>query len=242
MNRTYIYQVFYDKLPHSIEDVLPFYEGCKIVTCLNPYYMIMLKPENYYIYNEFDYICSDGMGPLKLNKLYGQEKSVRLSFDMSSMAWPVFNDAIEHGKGLYLIGAKEGEIERSVETIKNSFPGLNIVAFHHGYIRGEEESITDEIIASGAQICVIGMGAPMQDEIAVMLKKKGFVGTAYTCGGFIHQTQEGIISFPEWTNKLGLRWLYRLFTQRGMFKRLIQTYPKFVVTYSQFLRKRRKEI
>lgn len=235
MNRNQIYQIFYDKLPASMEDILPTYEGCKIVTCLNPYYMIMLKQEIYHLYEEFDFICSDGMGPLKLNKLFGHEKSVRLSFDLSAMAGPVFNDVIAHGKGIYMIGAKPGEIERSVSTIKKSFPDLNIVAFHHGYIKGKEDEIVDEIINSGAQICVIGMGAPLQDEIAVMLKKRGFVGTAYTCGGFIHQTQEDIVSFPEWTNKLGLRWLYRLFTQKGMFKRLIQSYPEFVVTYSRFL-------
>ena len=79
------------------------------------------------------------------------------------------------------------------------------------------------------------MGAPMQDEMCVLLKRAGFVGTVYTCGGFIHQTQDTMISFPEWTNKLGLRWLYRIFTQNGMLKRLIETYPKFVMTYSWFL-------
>ena len=58
-----IYQIFYDKLPDSLEDILPVYSGCKIVTCLNPYYMVKLKPEDYHVYEEFDYICSDGMGP-----------------------------------------------------------------------------------------------------------------------------------------------------------------------------------
>lgn len=232
-----IYQIFYDKLPASLDDILPVYDRCKIVTCLNPYYMVKLRQEDYHIYEEFDYICSDGMGPLKLNKLFGHEKSVRLSFDMSSMASPVFNDAIARDAGIYFLGAKDGEIDRSMVTIKDNFPKINIVGYHHGYIKGHEQEMVNKIIASGAKVCVIGMGAPMQDEIAVMLKKSGFVGTAYTCGGFIHQTQEGIISFPEWTNKLGLRWLYRLFTQSGMFKRLIETYPKFVVTYSRFLSK-----
>lgn len=233
--RNSIYRIFYKKLPNVLDDILPLYDGCKIVTCLNPYYMIMLKQENYHIYEEFDYICSDGMGPLKLNKLFGHEKSVRLSFDMSSMAGPVFNDAIENSKGIYLIGAKPGEIERSVETINNNYPDLKIVGFHHGYIKGKENDMADLIIHSGARICIIGMGAPMQDKMAVLLKKKGFIGTVYTCGGFIHQTQEGMVSFPEWSNKLGLRWLYRIFTQKGMLKRLVQTYPKFVVTYSWFL-------
>lgn len=232
-----IYQVFYNKLPDSLEDVMPVYEGCKIVTCLNAYYMIKLKEEDYHWYDEFDFIASDGMGPIKLNKFYGCPKSIRLSFDLSTMAGPVFHDMMAHGESLYVLGAKPGEVDKSVETIKQNFEGIKIAGFHHGYIKDCKDSIIQEIKDSGARVVIIGMGAPMQDEIAVMLKKSGFIGTVYTCGGFIHQTQEGIISFPEWTNKLGLRWLYRLFTQSGMFKRLIETYPKFVVTYSRFLSK-----
>lgn len=233
MNR--IYKIFYDKLPNSLEEILPTYDGCKLVTCLNPYYMVKLKPVDYHIYNEFDYICSDGMGPLKLQKWFGHPKSVRLSFDLSAMAGPVFRDAIKNGKGLYVLGAKPGEVEKSVETIKQNFEGLQIAGFHHGYIKGEEDKIVSEIIASGAGVVIIGMGAPAQDEMCVRLKKAGFVGSAYTCGGFIHQTQEGMVSFPEWSNKLGLRWLYRIFTQKGMVKRLIETYPKFAITYPLFL-------
>lgn len=103
------------------------------------------------------------------------------------------------------------------------------------YIKDCKDEIVQDIIASGAKICIIGMGAPMQDEMAVLLKQAGFKGSVYTCGGFIHQTQETMISFPAWTNKLGLRWLYRIFTQSGMLRRLLETYPKFVVTYIWFL-------
>lgn len=216
---------------------MPKYDVCQIVTCLNPYYMIKLNPEDYHIYDEFDYICSDGMGPLKLQKLFGHPKSTRLSFDLSAMAGPVFRDAIAHKKSLYVLGAKPGEVERSVETIKRNFEGLQIAGFHHGYIKGKEASMVSEIIASGAGLVIIGMGAPGQDEMCVRLKHAGFVGSAYTCGGFIHQTQKDMVSFPEWTNKLGVRWLYRIFTQRGMLKRLLETYPKFLLTYSRFLRK-----
>lgn len=230
-----IYQVFYNKLPDSLEDVMPKYEGCKIVTCLNPYYMVKLRPEDYHIYDEFDYICSDGMGPIILNKLCGHPKSVRLSFDLSTMAGPVFRDIISHGESLYVLGAKPGEVDKSIDTIRRNFEGIQIAGFHHGYIKDCKNSIVEEIVSSGAKVCIIGMGAPMQDEMAVLLKRAGFVGTVYTCGGFIHQTQDTMVSFPTWTNKLGLRWLYRIFTQNGMLKRLIETYPKFVVTYVKFL-------
>lgn len=230
-----IYQTFYDKLPLSLEDILPVYDRCKLVTCLNAFYMVKMKPEDFHWYDEFDYIASDGMGPIKLNKLFGKPKSIRLSFDVSTMAGPVFRDMIAHGESLYVLGAKDGEVDRSVETIKKNFEGIKIAGFHHGYIKDCKDDIVQEIIASGAKVVIIGMGAPMQDEMCVRLKKAGFIGTAYTCGGFIHQTQDTMVSFPAWTNKLGLRWLYRLFTQSGMVKRLIETYPKFVVTYSWFL-------
>lgn len=233
--RNIIYRIFYDKLPNNISDIMPDYQGCKIITCLNPYYLIKLDVHDYKMYHEFDYIASDGMGPIMLNKLWRKPKSLRLSFDMSSMAGPVFRDMIANGESLYILGAKPGEVDNSVETIKANFDGIKIAGFHHGYINNCKEKIIKEIITSGSKVVIVGMGAPMQDEICLLLKNAGFVGTVYTCGGFIHQTQETIVSFPEWTNKLRMRWLYRIFTQKGMLKRLIETYPRFVMTYSWFL-------
>ena len=230
-----IYKKFYDKLPSSLADIMPVYDGCKIVTCLNAYYMVKLRQEDYHWYDEFDYIASDGMGPIILNKLLGRPKSVRLSFDLSTIAPPVFNDLMARGESLYVLGAKPGVAEMSVATIKSNFKGIKIAGCHHGYIRDCKEQIVKTIIGSGAKVVIIGMGAPMQDEMAVLLKRAGFVGTVYTCGGFIHQTQENMVSFPAWTNRLGLRWLYRIFTQKGMLKRLVETYPKFVATYCWFL-------
>lgn len=214
---------------------MPVYDHCKIVTCLNAFYLVKLREVDYHLYDEFDCIASDGMGPIKLNRMFGHPKSVRLSFDMSSMAPIVFQDMIKHGESLYVLGAKPNEVDKSVETIKHHFAGIKIAGFHHGYIKDCKADVVREIMQSGAKVVIIGMGAPMQDEMAVMLKRAGFVGSVYTCGGFIHQTQERIVSFPTWTNKLGLRWLYRIFTQSGMLKRLVETYPKFVISYSWFL-------
>lgn len=230
-----LYHTFYNNLPSSLEDVLPVYVGCKLVTCLNSGYMVKLDEIDYHWYDEFDYIASDGMLPIKLNKLCGCQKSVRLSFDLSSMAGPVFRDLIAHGESLYVLGAKPGEVDKSVETIERNFSGIRIAGFHHGYIKEIKEEIVKEIVVSGAKVCIIGMGAPLQDEMAVCLKHAGFIGTVYTCGGFIHQTQENIVYFPAWTNKLGLRWFYRIFTQKDIFRRLVATTPKFVVTYIHFL-------
>ena len=214
-----IFRTFYEKLPTSLENILPVYEGCKLVTCLTPYYMTIMKEAEYDMYEEFDDICSDGSYPLKINKWVGKPKSVRLSFDMSSMAPIVFNDAIKHDAGIFILGAKPEEIDKSVVTIQNNFPELKIVGHHHGYIKDDKDSIVKMIVESGAKICVIGMGAPLQDEMAVRLKNAGFIGSVYTCGGFIHQTTDKILSFPEWSNKLNIRFIYRWFHEKGVFAR-----------------------
>ncbi len=214
-----IFKIFYERLPDSLEDIIPSYKKCKLVTCLTPYYMTLMGNEHYSMYQEFDFIASDGSYPLKINKWVGKPKSIRLSFDMSSMAPAVFNDMIKNGQGLYVLGAKPGEIELSVKQIEANFPKLKVFGYHHGYINDCKNLIVDQIVQSGAKVCIIGMGAPLQDEMAVRLKKSGFIGTVYTCGGFIHQTTNGIISFPEWSNRLNIRFIYRWFHEKGVFAR-----------------------
>jgi N-acetylglucosaminyldiphosphoundecaprenol N-acetyl-beta-D-mannosaminyltransferase len=236
-DRSLIYKLFYEKLPDSLEDVMPVYSGCKIVTCLCPHYFITLQQESYSLYEEFNYICSDGILAILLNKLMGRKKSIRLSFDSTSMASPVFNSVIENGEKLYVLGAKQGEIERAIDSFKIKYPEISIAGFHHGYIKGKETCIADSIVSSGAKVCIIGMGAPAQDEMAVLLKKRGFVGTVYTCGGFIHQVQETMNYYPKWVDKLELRWLYRVFNEKGLLKRILHSFPPFIISYSLFLHK-----
>ena len=214
-----IFNTFYNKLPSSINDIIPVYDACKLVTCLTPYYMTIMKAEDYEMYKEFDFICSDGSYPLKINKWVGKPKSIRLSFDMSSMAPLVFNDMIKHNAGLFVLGAKPEEVGLSVKTIQSHFPELIISGYHHGYIKDCKDVIVKQIVESSARVCIVGMGAPLQDEMAVRLKKAGFKGTVYTCGGFIHQTTQKILSFPEWSNKLNIRFIYRWFHEKGVFAR-----------------------
>lgn len=230
-----LYNIFYEKLPIDEASLMPVYEETKLVTFLNPYYMVKLNEEDYFLYKQFDYIGSDGIGPIVLNRLFGKPKSTRFSFDMSSIAGNVLQDIRDNKKKVYILGAKEGEIERSITTIENNFDGIEIAGYHHGYFKGYENDIIKEIIDSNANVAIIGMGAPIQDKMAIKLKEYGFVGTVYTCGGFIHQTTSSIMTYPKWVNKLQLRAIYRILTQKGMLKRLIETYPKFLITYPVFL-------
>lgn len=233
-----IYSIFYEKLPSCKADVLPCVKG-KIVTCLNPYYIEKLKRMSG-LYERFDYICSDGILPIWLNRLYGGRRTERISFDMTSLAKYVFEYCSANGIGIYFVGAKEEEMGRFVKIISESYPDLGIRGWHHGYIKDQFDNVTDAVIRSGAGVAVIGMGAPMQDEFALHLLHRDFTGTVYTCGGFFHQTTERLNYYPAWINRWHLRTLYRLFHERYVWGRLFRYYPGFVIHYSWFLWKQRR--
>lgn len=227
-----IYSIFYEKLPHEMEILLPQKKG-KLITFLNPFYIEKQKSQ-LNLYSKFDYICSDGMLPIILNRFWNKSKSIRISFDMTSLAKSVFEYLSISQQGLFFIGATQENINSFIKTVKRSY-NLNISGWHHGYIKGNFDIVVKEVITSGAEIVVVGMGAPLQDEFAVYLKESGFKGTIYTCGGFFHQTTERINYYPEWINRWNLRTFYRLVHERYVWGRIIKYYPRFIINYSLFL-------
>lgn len=228
-----IYSIFYEKLPFHINDLLPENEG-KLITFLNPYYIELLR-NNPNLYQKFDYICSDGMIPIILNRIWKHPKSFRISFDMTSLAKKLFERIEQTKESVYFIGSKQTDIDMFVQNIQKQYSQINIIGYNHGYIKNKIEKTADKIISSNPDIIIIGMGAPMQDEFAILLHNRGFKGTIYTCGGFFHQTTKKINYYPTWINKLNLRTPYRLVKEPYVLKRVIRYYPPFLFRYSLFL-------
>lgn len=229
-----LYRIFYSKLPLHENELLPEENKEKYVTFLNPFY-IEKYPQTEELYNRFDYICSDGMIPIFLNKFWGKNRSWRCSFDMSGMAGKVFKWLVNHKKSVYFLGTTQEKIERFNEVILDNYPTLNIVGYHHGYIKGKEDEIVEEIKRLKPSVVIVGMGAPLQDQFAMRLKDVRFMGTVYTCGGFMHQTSDRLQYYPEWINRWNLRTFYRLTRERYVWGRVIKYYPKFIIKYSLFL-------
>lgn len=228
-----IYSVFYNKLPKEKSLLLPE-KPTKLVTFLNPYYIETLKGMAE-LYEKFDYICSDGILPVWMNQLWGVEKTERISFDMTSLAKEVFEYCSINGDGIYFIGSEVEKIDSFINVIRKNYPFLNIKGWHHGYIKERFDDMVKIIMSSKANVVIIGMGAPIQDQFAVYLKDKGFSGCVYTCGGFFHQTTERLNYYPEWINNWNLRTLYRLIHERYVWGRVFRYYPRFIVFYSMFL-------
>lgn len=231
------YVLFNMKAMASVSPLMPSEK--RIVTFLNPYSISFIH-DHYELYNQFDCICSDGILPVIMNRIWGLRNLHRLSFDFTSLARNVFEEGVKNNFRFYFIGTDEQSINRFVKNIRQKYPAITIAGWHNGYIQNIEENALNSIIDAQPDITVVGMGTPYQDEIVIKLRTKGLKGAIYTCGGFFHQTAQKEMYFPTIVNKLHLRWLYRLIKEPHSRKRFFIHYPKFFFTYSIFLIKHAK--
>lgn len=214
-------------------------KGNKVVTFLNPFSYLVLRKSKIR-FDKIDSIFIDGIALVLFMRLKGI-KCKRNSFDMTSLAPKVFRYCSDSEKKIYFMGAKEDEISNAVQKIKNKFTSLDIVGFRNGYFEGKDSgSVCESIIMTKPDVVILGMGTPMQENISILLKNKGFEGTIFTCGGFFHQTAKGIKYYPDFFNRFNIRWIYRIYDEPKLFKRYFFQYPKFIFIFLNDLLTNRK--
>jgi len=198
-----------------------------LTTFLNPYsYLIARK--NKELFQNFN-IKIDGIALVKVLRLCGFKNLKRESFDMTSLAPVVFNDAVKNNKNIYFIGAKPKIIDKAIENIKKEFQELNIIGFRDGYIEDDERKVLyKNIIELNPDIIICGMGTPLQEQLLFDLQENDWSGVGYTCGGFLHQTAGDLQYYPKWIDKYNIRWIYRIYDEPKLFKRYFWEYPKFL--------------
>jgi len=132
------------------------------------------------------------------------------------------------GWRIFLLGAAEGVAERAAIILRERYPQVNIVGAYAGSPRPEDEAdIVARIRSSRADILLVAYGAPQQDKwIARNIEQTG-VAVALGIGGsldFIVGTQRRA---PQWMQRAGIEWLYRLVREPWRWRRQLAL-PKFV--------------
>lgn len=203
-----------------------------LVTFLNPYSYILAR-KNKELFDNFDTIYVDGIFIVNLFKILKIKRLTRNSFDMTSLAPKVFEEAIQNNKSIYFVGAKEGIIDRTIEVIRKKYSKLKIVGYRNGYFNdiADRDIVIDKIINLNPDIVICGMGTPLQEKFLMDLRNKEWLGKGYTCGGFLHQTAKTINYYPKIFDKLNIRWIYRIIDEPHLFYRYFVLYPKFLLVF-----------
>lgn len=195
----------------------------KVYTYLNPVsYLTAL--DNKELFLQMDGIFADGGLLVKAIKLVYGKLATRRSFDMTSMAPELFAYAADHGKTIYIVASKQEQVERAVEIFRERYPKVKFVGYRNGYFASEEEMNQEarHITELAPDFLIVGMGALMQEKFLLKVKRAGYQGVGFTCGGFIHQTSKNEIDYyPAWVDKTNLRFLYRMWKEPHTRKRYL---------------------
>ena len=216
---------------HSLNDFMETKGG--IYTFLNPVsYLTALSNKD--LFGNFDGIFADGSLLVAAIKIFYGKQVIRRSFDMTSLAPELLEYASNHAKTIYIVASKQEQVERAIELFKERYPNLLFAGYRNGYFASEEEQNKEAayITQLNPDFLIVGMGSLMQECFLLKVKKAGYQGIGFTCGGFIHQTSKNEIDYyPEWADRLNLRFVYRLYKEKHTRKRYLQAAFVFPVRF-----------
>lgn len=196
----------------------------KVYTYLNPVsYLTAL--DNKELFSQMDGIFADGGLLVKAIKMVYGKQVTRRSFDMTSMAPELFSYAEHYGKTIYIVASKQEQVEAAVKIFRERYPKVSFAGYRNGFFASEDEMDGEakHIAAVNPDFLIVGMGTLMQEKFLLKVKKAGFQGVGFTCGGFIHQTSKNEIDYyPAWVDKTNLRFVYRMWKEPHTRKRYLK--------------------
>ena len=173
-----------------------------------------------------NYIVADGIGIVKGAKLLNEnipERIPGIELMMDMLEYANLNN-----KKVYFYGAKPETIEKMVTILKNKYPKLNIVGYHHGYHDDSDDKIMNEVIQLRPDYVFVAKGCPLQDEWITKVLDNVDKGVFMGVGGSFDVISGNVKRAPELWLKLNLEWLYRLLSNPQRIGRYVSL-PKFVI-------------
>ena len=209
-------------------------EGERRFVCAANVHMLMEAwddPDFRQTINLANMVSPDGMPLVWLLRLKGHKHQKRV-YGPTLMLHILKMAAIENiSVGFY--GGSPVVLENLVYRMQAKFPNLKIMFSHsppfRDVIREENIEIISKINNSGTRILFIGLGCPKQERW--MAKHRNRIAAVMLGVGAAFDFHASAISqSPEWLQKIGLEWLFRLIQEPGrLWKRYLYQNPRFVV-------------
>jgi len=178
------------------------------------------------VLNSGQLVVPDGIGVVIASRFYGTPVKERVAG--MDLMMRLMDTANSQGRSIYLLGGKEGVAEDAAINLTERYSGLKISGTRNGYFeKDEEEKIINEINNSNADILLAALGAPKQEKFIYNYRNKLKVKIAMGVGGSLDVLGGRVKRAPEFYQKAGLEWLYRLVKEPRRIVRVIRI-PKFI--------------
>lgn len=124
---------------------------------------------------------------------------------------------------IFLLGGRKGTTDKLIENMQDKFKNINFIGHHHGYFEKENcDSIIEYINKCNPDIVFVGFGCPIQEKWVNKNIDKIKTNVIITCGGLFDYYSNNVKRAPEFMQKIGMEWLFRLIQEpRRLYKRYI---------------------
>ena len=174
-------------------------------------------------------VYSGGLGPVIASRILGQGLPERTP--TPDFIDKVFATAQKKGWSIYLLGTHTHSLEKTVAKLRDTFPKLAIVGYHHGFFTKEEEGqVVEDINLKQPRILIVGMGTPRQEKFIAENIYRINAQTFWAVGALFDVISEELPRAPLWIQSIGLEWLFRLFQEpKRLWRRYIIGNTVFVL-------------
>jgi N-acetylglucosaminyldiphosphoundecaprenol N-acetyl-beta-D-mannosaminyltransferase len=147
--------------------------------------------------------------------------------------------AARTGVRMYLYGGRnQGALVQLALNLRQRYPGLQIVGGHAPPFRelteAEEAAVAEEINRSRADIVWVGIGVPKQEKWMARMRPRLDAPVLVGVGAAFDFHAGLVPQAPDWMQRLGLEWAFRLFQEpRRLWKRYARYNPRFVFGFGR---------
>ena len=189
-------------------------------------------PELQRILLEASLVIADGMPIVWMSKIFGPPLRERVTgSDLVPMLAGMCRD---EGFSIFYLGGASGVAEKAAAELTRRFPGLKTAGCYSpppaDVVNMNHAEILSRIEAAQPDLLLVAFGAPKQEKWANMHVRQWKVPLAIGVGGTLDFLAGAQTRAPQFVQKIGFEWLWRMFTNP---KRLFRRYAKNLIFFAR---------
>lgn len=172
-------------------------------------------------------IIPDGVGIQISGKILNTEVKEKIAG--IELMKDIIKKCVEDGKGIYLLGASQENLNACVANILTMYPNLNLLGYKNGFFDIDNpKDVLDDIKNAKPEVLFVAMGCPRQEKFIVKYMDELPVRIFMGVGGSFDVIGEKVKRAPRWMINIGMEWAYRVVKEPRRVKRL-GSIPKFLL-------------
>lgn len=178
-------------------------------------------------YETASLVLADGMPVVWLSRMQRGKKPLRERVAGSDLFWKLAQVSQKTQLRLFFLGGAPGSAQAAAEKVQERYPGAQIVGVycppHDRFSTAAEQTyIRDMIREAAPDVLLVGLGAPKQEKWMLQNKASLGVPVSVGVGGTFEMAAGTVKRAPQWLQRLGLEWAFRLLQDPGrLYRRYI---------------------